>query len=84
MAVVIETHKHETIMDEIKELYFCNATLNLNQKDKEDFEESKPCFLKFLEEDQRCLLKEINSPVEKSKRLLKFFKLIRDKRLEQV
>tara|TARA_B110000285_G_C14822739_1_gene467289 strand:- start:75 stop:191 length:117 start_codon:yes stop_codon:yes gene_type:complete len=38
-------------MDEIKELYFGNATLYMDEKDKKQFEESKPPFLKFLEED---------------------------------
>ena len=36
-------------MNEIKELYFNNATLYLEEEDKEQFEESKPDFLKFLE-----------------------------------
>ena len=38
-------------MDEVKELYFGNATLYMDEKDKIMFEESKPDFLKFLEED---------------------------------
>ena len=38
-------------MDEIKELYFGNATLHLLEDDKENFDESKPSFLKFLETD---------------------------------
>ena len=36
------------VMDDIKEVYFQNATLYLEEKDKEEFEESKPDFLKFL------------------------------------
>jgi hypothetical protein len=38
-------------MDEIKELYFGNATLHLDVEEQEKFEESKPDFLKFLEQD---------------------------------
>lgn len=71
-------------MDEIKELYFANATLYLDKRDQTSFQESKPEFLKFLETDQRYLLKEINSPVEKCKRMLKYLKQIRDKRIAQM
>ena len=59
-------------MNKITELYFGNATLYLNSDDKEKFEESKPVFLKFLEQDQRQNLKEINSPEVKCKRMLKY------------
>ena len=86
MAIVIK--KNETadgeLMNEVKELYFGNATLYLDPDEKEDFESSKPDFLKFLEQDQRYLLKEINSPVEKSKRMIKFLTECRDKRYEQM
>ena len=53
MAIVIK--KNETadgeLMNEVKELYFGNATLYLDPDEKEDFESSKPDFLKFLEQD---------------------------------
>ena len=85
MAIVIQRDNTDgLLMNEINELYFANATLYLNPDEKEDFENSKPDFLKFLEQDQRYLLKEINSPVEKCKRMLKFLNEIRDKRLEQM
>ena len=52
MAVVVsKNNEGGVLMDEVKELYFGNATLHLCQKDECDFEESKPSFLKFLEED---------------------------------
>ena len=38
-------------MDEIKELYFNNATLHMDCQASKNFEESKPVFLKFLEKD---------------------------------
>ena len=52
LAVVVKRNdKADELMDEIKELYFSNATLHLNDNDRKDFEESKPSFLKFIEED---------------------------------
>lgn len=69
-------------MDEIKELYFGNATLFLNKDDKDEFEQKKPDFLKFLEEDQRYTLKDINSPINKAKRMMKYLVQVRDKRIE--
>ena len=73
MAIVIQRDNTDgSLMNEINELYFANATLYLNPDEKEDFENSKPDFLKFLEQDQRYLLKEINSPEAKCKRMLKF------------
>ena len=38
-------------MDEIKELYFGNATINKEEEDRIEFEKSKPEFLHFLETD---------------------------------
>jgi len=71
-------------MDEVKELYFANATLYLEEEDKEMFNESKPEFLKFLEQDQRFILKEMNSPAEKCKRMIRMLTEVRNKRMAQM
>ena len=55
MAVIISRTAQEKgsidIMDEIKELYFGNATLHLDEDEQTKFEDSKPDFMKFLEQD---------------------------------
>ncbi len=55
MAVIISRSAEEKgsiqIMDEIKNLYFDNATLHLDEDEQTEFEESKPDFMKFLEQD---------------------------------
>lgn len=50
MAVLVhkKTETDPNVMDDIREVYFQNATLYLEEKDKEEFEENKPEFLKFL------------------------------------
>ena len=52
MSILVDkSNNKEEFMDEIKELYFANATLYLDEKDRTVFQESKPSFLKFLETD---------------------------------
>ena len=59
MSILIKDSCHDSdkVLAQIQDLYFKNATLYLDQEEKDQFEATKSKFMNFLETDQRDTLK---------------------------
>ena len=69
-------------MPQIQKIYYKTATVFLDDRDKEKFDDTKGEFLKFLERDQRNTLKESRKPENQHAMMLELLNVLKTKRLK--
>jgi hypothetical protein len=81
VSVIIDHDKHN-LMPQIQKIYYKTATVFLDDRDKEKFDDTKGEFLKFLERDQRNTLKESRKPENQHAMMLELLNVLKTKRLK--